>query len=54
MTLSELQEVAHHLNMPTFTAGQIAKWLYLQQVTSIDEMTNLSKTTARFFKSHLK
>lgn len=50
MTLSELQEVVHHLNMPTFTAGQIAKWLYLQQVTSIDEMTNLSKNNRQILQ----
>ena len=29
--------------MPTFTGGQIAKWLYEKNVRSIDEMTNLSK-----------
>ena len=43
MSLAELKEVARQLGMPTFTGAQMAKWLYTQHVTSIDEMTNLSK-----------
>ena len=42
MTLSELQEVAKGLGMPSFAAKQIAQWLYVKRVQSIDEMTNLS------------
>lgn len=41
-TLSELQTIVHDLDMPKFTAGQIASWLYEKKVSSIDEMTNLS------------
>ncbi len=44
MTLGELKSVVSELGMPPFTASQIAKWLYQQHVTSIDEMTNISKT----------
>lgn len=44
MTLSELKEVALSLQMPAFTGGQIAKWIYQHHVTNIEEMTNLSKT----------
>ncbi len=43
LTLAELKQVAKDLGMPAFTGGQIAKWLYVQHVKSIDEMTNLSK-----------
>ena len=43
MKLDELKTVVKELGMPAFTAGQIMKWLYQQHVTSIDEMTNLSK-----------
>ena len=43
MSLAELKEVARQLGMPAFTGVQMAKWLYTQHVTSIDEMTNLSK-----------
>ena len=45
MSLDELKAVVKALGMPQFTAGQIAKWLYQQHVTQIDEMTNISKDT---------
>ena len=41
-TLQELQSVCVELDMPPFTAKQIADWLYKKKVKSIDEMTNLS------------
>ena len=43
MTLPELKQVAVSRGMPSFTGGQMAKWLYTQHVSSIDEMTNISK-----------
>ena len=43
MTLAELKDVAKSLGMPAFTGGQMAQWLYVKHVKSIDEMTNLSK-----------
>ncbi len=42
-TATELRAVAKSLGMPAFTGVQIARWLYEKQVSSIDEMTNLSK-----------
>ena len=42
MTLSELQAVVKSMGMPSFSAKQIASWLYDKKVVSIDEMTNLS------------
>jgi len=42
MTLGELQQVAIETGMPLFTAKQMAKWLYVKQVSSIDEMTDIS------------
>ncbi|WP_346856248.1 23S rRNA (adenine(2503)-C(2))-methyltransferase RlmN [uncultured Draconibacterium sp.] len=42
-TLSELQELVLELGLPKFTAKQIADWLYKKQISSIDEMSNLSK-----------
>ncbi len=41
-TLSELQIIAENLGLPKFAAKQIASWLYVKRVKSIDEMTNLS------------
>ena len=43
MTQLQLQDVVETLGMPRFTAMQIADWLYVKRVVSIDEMTNLSK-----------
>jgi len=43
LTATELKEVCRSLGMPAFTGGQIAQWLYVKHVTTIDEMTNLSK-----------
>lgn len=43
MTLTQLKAAVASLDMPSFTATQIAKWLYGKHVGSIEEMTNLSK-----------
>ena len=42
-TLAELQDITNALGMPKFAAKQIAQWLYVKRVRSVDEMTNLSK-----------
>ncbi len=42
-TLNELQKLVTELGLPKFTANQIADWLYKKDISSIDEMTNLSK-----------
>lgn len=44
MTPTELKAVAKSLGMPAFTGDQIANWMSVQHVRSIDEMTNISKT----------
>lgn len=41
-TLSELQEVALNVGLQKFAGKQLAQWLYVQRVRSIDEMTNIS------------
>ena len=41
-TLDDLQQVCKDLNMPSFTAKQIAEWLYKKKAASIDQMTNIS------------
>ena len=51
MNLLELKTVAKGLGMPAFTGGQMAKWLYTQHITSIDEMTNLSKANREKLKA---
>lgn len=42
-TLEELQEVVAACGMPRFAARQLAQWIYVRKVSSIDEMTNISK-----------
>lgn len=42
--LDDLKKLVAEEGLPAFTARQIAQWLYVKKVRSIDEMTNLSKT----------
>lgn len=42
LNMNELQEVALSVGLPRFAGKQIADWLYVKRVTTIDEMTNLS------------
>lgn len=41
--LTELKEVAQKVGLPSFAARQMAQWLYVKRVRTIDEMTNISK-----------
>ena len=43
LTPAELKSIVSGLGMPTFTAKQLAQWLYAKRVSSISEMTNISK-----------
>lgn len=52
MTLPELKQVAVSLGMPSFAGGQMAKWIYTQHVSSIDEMTNISKANREKLNEH--
>lgn len=41
--LEELKKIVAQEGLPGFTAKQIAQWIYVKKVRTIDEMTNLSK-----------
>lgn len=41
-TLNELIAVAKQIGLPGFAARQMADWLYKKEISSIDQMTNLS------------
>jgi 23S rRNA (adenine2503-C2)-methyltransferase len=41
-TIEELKQVSKEMEMPAFTAKQLADWLYKKKVSSMDEMTNIS------------
>ncbi|HEX2919961.1 MAG TPA: 23S rRNA (adenine(2503)-C(2))-methyltransferase RlmN [Bacteroidales bacterium] len=43
--INELIGVTKLLNLPGFTARQIADWLYKKEISSIGQMSNLSKKT---------
>lgn len=42
-TLKELKALSVDLGLPAFTGRQLAEWLYKKEVSSFEEMTNLSK-----------
>ncbi len=50
MRLSELEDLMSQMNATKFRAKQIHNWIYSKSVSSIDEMTNLSKD----FRNDLK
>ena len=42
LSLAEIGNQVEMLNLPKFTAKQIADWIYVKRVRTIDEMTNIS------------
>jgi 23S rRNA (adenine2503-C2)-methyltransferase len=49
-TLPEIESLVLEQGLPKFTAKQITDWLYKKPVSSIDEMTNLSKKVRDLLK----
>ncbi len=47
MSLQQLSELCEREHLPRFAASQIARWLYVSHVDSIDSMTNLSLAVRR-------
>jgi 23S rRNA (adenine2503-C2)-methyltransferase len=43
LTSTKLKTVVSSLGLPTFTATQLAEWMYKKQVSGFADMTNLSK-----------
>lgn len=52
LTLSELSTVAADLGLPRFAARQMARWLYVKRVDSIDAMTDISAANRERLKEH--
>lgn len=42
--LEELKEIVSGLNLPSYTASQLADWLYKKKISLISEMTNISNS----------
>ncbi len=53
-TLNELSAIVTGFGLPKFTAKQIADWLYKKDISSIDEMTNLSKNARSILHEHFE
>ncbi|MBI9067315.1 MAG: 23S rRNA (adenine(2503)-C(2))-methyltransferase RlmN [Salinivirgaceae bacterium] len=51
-SLSELQAICTELGMAKFTAKQLSEWLYKKEISSIDEMTNLSKKNREILQAN--
>ncbi len=49
-TPEELKDIVIELGLPKFTAKQITQWLYQKHISSIEEMTNLSKKAREIIK----
>ena len=52
LTLNELQTLCAELSLPRFAAKQIARWLYVRRVKTIEEMTDLSKAARAALEEH--
>ena len=52
MDMAQLKGVARELGMPAFAGLQMAKWLYTRHVSSIDEMTDISKANRQRLAEH--
>ncbi len=50
-TLGELRELSLELGLPAYTGRQISEWLYKQEVSRIEDMTNLSKAARGLLSS---
>ena len=52
-TLEELSALSVSLGLPNYTGRQLAQWLYKKEVSSLDEMTNLSKKARSILKDRV-
>jgi 23S rRNA (adenine2503-C2)-methyltransferase len=51
-SLNELTALAIELGLPKFTGKQMAEWLYQKDISTIEEMTNLSKKARELLSSN--
>lgn len=45
--LNELTELARSAGLPAYVGRQLADWIYVKGVRTLEEMTNLSKVRAK-------
>lgn len=51
-TLEELKRLSTDLGLPSFTGRQLAEWLYKKEVSSFDEMSNISLKARALLKEN--
>jgi 23S rRNA (adenine2503-C2)-methyltransferase len=51
-TLEGLSKITDNLNLPSYTAKQLAQWIYQKKVRETGQMTNLSKTAREALGEH--
>lgn len=51
-TRDELTSMSVNLGLPAYTGGQLAYWFYKTQISSFDQMTNISKKTRSLLADH--
>lgn len=54
LSLDQLKALCEEFSLPRFAAQQIARWLYSRRVTSIDQMTDLSKAARQLLADHFE
>jgi 23S rRNA (adenine2503-C2)-methyltransferase len=54
MTLEELKKVSEKVGLPSYTAKQIADWLYKKKITDIADMTNIAATKRVLLEEHFE
>jgi len=50
----EIIDIVRQLQLPSYTAGQIAHWLYKKCVTDIEQMSNISKQNRELLKKNFE
>ena len=53
-TLAELREITDNLSLPSFTAKQIADWLYKKKVSDIAQMSNISASAKELLSQNFE
>ncbi|MCK4989642.1 MAG: radical SAM protein, partial [Bacteroidales bacterium] len=51
-TLEELKDLSVKLGLPSFTGRQLAEWLYKKEVSTFEEMTNISLKARALLKEN--
>lgn len=54
MTMNEIAQEVEQLSLPKFTAKQIADWVYVKRVATVDEMSNISLRNRDILKEHFE